>query len=120
MCEVRSWIRRGRIAYARKQIYYKNRRGAALGDPKCTMKIVMNVGAGPVSARNLQLFFYDFLAGTEPRPYNVCNELHLRFRTVPFCFPTKEGQSLESFTQITIFSSKFFLIAYIYLRTSNI
>ena len=31
------------------------------------------------------------------------NALHLRFRTVPFCHSTKEGQSLESFTQITIY-----------------
>ena len=57
MCEVRSWIRRG-VLHTPKNKFIANAVGAAaLGDPQCIVEMVLNVGTGPVSAQNLQLFF---------------------------------------------------------------
>ena len=103
MWEVGSWIRRG-VLHTPKNKFVTNAVGVAtLGDPQCIVEMVLNVWAGPVSAQTkslLEQFLWKQVIKIAP---TICNRLHLRFRTVPFCHLTKEGQSLESFIQIPIY-----------------
>ena len=50
-----SWIRRG-VLHTPKNKFVANAVGvAALGDPQCIVEMVLNVGAGPVSAQTKSL-----------------------------------------------------------------
>ena len=80
-------------------IYCKRCRGRRPRRPEGIVEIAIAVGAGPVSVRKKINYIH---------LKTICIRLHLRFRTVPFCHSTKEGQSLELFTQIPIYGGNHF------------